>query len=53
MYMHKYSLIHSVSSEDSDDNDSDDSLQIDSLHLTELDSPIKRVGTSLPAVPLQ
>ena len=51
MYMHKYSsLVHSVSGEDSD---SDDSLQIDSPHLTEFDSPIKRVGTSLPAVPLR
>ena len=52
--MHKYSLIHSVSDEGSDDNDGDDSLQIeDSSHWTELDSPIKRVGTSSPTVPLQ
>ena len=38
MYIHKYSLVHSVSgedSDDSDDSDSDVSLQIDSLHLTE------------------
>ena len=53
MYIHKYSLVHSVSGEDSDDSDSDDSLQINSLHLTEFNSPIKRVGTSLLAVPLQ
>lgn len=53
MYMHKYSLVHSVSDGGSDDNDSDDGLQIDSSHWTELDSSIKRVGTSSPTVPLQ
>ena len=53
MYMHKHNLVHSVSSEDNDDNDRYDSLQIDSLHLTVFDSLITRVGTSLSAVPLQ